>query len=148
MNVPTICSARSAMASRIVLRKRNVIPIATSHHPMRISHISPSNKGSQRTVAMTRGSAGDRPSGLRTPNQIKMMPNETRKARIPQRRINADIERSISSKFIGTCIVPMNGPPDAMSCAGLARRLKSDSMEYNDTYFKLKSRASPKGGEG
>jgi len=33
-------------------------------------------------------------------------------------------------------------------CAGHARRLKSDSMEYNDTYFKLKSRASPNGGEG
>ncbi len=35
-----------------------------------------------------------------------------------------------------------------MLCAGHARRLKSASMEYNDTYFKLKSRASPNGGEG
>ena len=33
-------------------------------------------------------------------------------------------------------------------CAGHARRLKSDSMDYNDTYFKLESRASPNGGEG
>jgi hypothetical protein len=33
-------------------------------------------------------------------------------------------------------------------CAGHARRLKSDSMIYNDTYFKLESRASPNGGEG
>ncbi len=33
-------------------------------------------------------------------------------------------------------------------CAGHARRLTSASMDYNDTYFKLKSRASPNGGEG
>jgi hypothetical protein len=34
-----------------------------------------------------------------------MIPNEMRKAKIPQRRINVDIERSISSKFICSCIV-------------------------------------------
>ena len=72
---------------------------------MMLTHISPSNNGSQRTVAMTRGSAGDKPSGLRTPNQIKMIPNEMRKESIPQRRINVDIERSILSKFICACIV-------------------------------------------
>ena len=105
MNVPTICKTRSAMAIRTVLRKRNANPIATSHHPMMLTHNSPSKNGSQRTVAMTSGSAGDKPSGLRTPNQIKMIPNEMRKAGIPQRRIEVDIARSNSLKFIVTCIV-------------------------------------------
>ena len=112
MNVPTICKARSAIAGRIVLRKRNVIPIATSHHPMMINHTSASNSGSQWTVAMTRGSAGDKPSGLRTPNQMKMIPNEVRRARIPQRRMNVDIERSISSRFM--CTAGYGEPPTAL----------------------------------
>lgn len=38
MNVPTICSASSAMAIRTLGRKRNVRPIATSHQPMIPSH--------------------------------------------------------------------------------------------------------------
>jgi hypothetical protein len=35
-----------------------------------------------------------------------------RKARIPQRPINVDIERSISSKFVCICIVLMNRRPN------------------------------------
>jgi len=42
----------------------------------------------------------------------------------------------------------LKGRMDRLLCAGHVRRLKSDSMNYNDTYFKLKSRASPNGGEG
>ena len=74
MKVPAICIAISAIATRIVLRKRKVAPIATSHQPITPTQRSADSKGIQSTVIFTRGSAGESPKGFKTPNQMKMTP--------------------------------------------------------------------------
>jgi len=71
MNVPDICKNNSPIAILVVFLNKNNIPIVTSHHPMMCTQTLGSIKGSHETVASTIGIAGDRPRGLRIPNQKK-----------------------------------------------------------------------------
>src|SRR5690606_28749291 len=57
-------------------------------------------KGIHSTVASTRFSAGDKPSGFSSPNQIKMIPREIRRDGYPQRRMKAAILRSRRSNCL------------------------------------------------
>ncbi len=71
--------------------------MATSHHPMMDTQVSGVNTGMNPTVDSTSCAAGERPSGFKIPNQMKMMESESRSAEIPQRRMKAAMAWSTRS---------------------------------------------------